>query len=274
MSHLMNAFDLTGGASALVLCALALFSAACGELQEVPAAPSEPTAVPQWRIHLQEINQRLAATGYPTVNPDMSDAEYRQRLNEAYARNGIPTLDPNLTDAELTATSESVGKTVEADETPFPTTTPRPPSCGPQGGANGGESLIAQHGGVVTDCLLIGRKQIITTAGTAASPGVIAILECPEDDDPCLRGDEPSSYLEWHVIPVPAPAGIPVRITGSNGTPGIRLADALTINNGCGFSLASYELRCPGSWRDFTTPTPAVGPATPILIPAATPPSS
>ena len=255
--------------SALLAGLILVFSATfigavCGEptppVEETPASvPTHefvPTAEPQWRQHLDQLNDRLRLLGYPTVNPTITDADYRELTNRARTGKGFPTLSPSLTDAEITATAAAVILTVTAGQTPLPTQGPRAPSCGPIGGSAGGEVLIAEWGSVLTDCLLVGTRQIITTAGDSDSPGAIAVLECPSWDGACLRGEPPESEATWLVYPAPAPPGTPVIITASDGTFGVKEATALTVNHGCGFTLVTYTYRCPGTWRDFVTPEP------------------
>jgi hypothetical protein len=236
---------------ALLLVALL---AACGEpdTNEQPGSAT-PTADPDIIL----INRYLATAGLPTVDPHMSAAKRREVVNRRNVQLGRPTLDPSISDAEYTATVESKVRTLTANETPMPTPTPKRPSCGPHDGPTGGEAIVAQYGGVYTDCARYGGKWVITTFGTDTSPGIIAVLDCPEGDDPCERGEDPASDVEWLLLTLPgAPNGSLVKITGSDGVFGLQEATALTLNFGCGFSLVTYEIRCHATWRDFVTSTP------------------
>jgi hypothetical protein len=227
---------------------------ACGDYQQRDT--NSPAATPTADPSIIDINRLLATAGLPTVDPHLTDADRRRLQNEWNAAQGWPTLDPSISDADYTATVDARIATVEGDTTALPVPTPKPPGCGPVDGPDGRNAIVSRYGGVLTDCARYADKWVITTYGTDNSPGIIGVLECPEGDDPCERGDDPASDVEWSLFTLPgAPNGSFVKITASGSNPGESIAGALTLNFGCGFSLRTYEIRCHGTWRDFVTPS-------------------
>jgi hypothetical protein len=144
----------------------------------------------------------------PSPAPTQTELE---RVNEKRALNNQPTFAPDQVDLSQPNIFTSVP---ESSATHQPPPTPAPPSCGPTTGPGSSAELVVQYGAPRSGCISIGNGEwIVTTSGTLGEAGVIAILSCPPDDDPCRSGNQPASEVVWEIYPGPVPGGVKVLAT-------------------------------------------------------------
>ena len=104
---------------------------------------------------------------------------------------------------------------------PPPKTTPLPISCGDWSAPTGavGGMIVARYG-EIRGCEAYGKQIIINTLGSSqkALPGVIAILQCAEQDASCRDGRTPHQATGWQFFPPPYWGGVTIMQQSSPDT--------------------------------------------------------